>query len=66
MLLRKVKKHGQANITYTGELGETRVIVVFENEAKPTEGDIKVTNGKVVTKGDMSYYYVRDYVEVPR
>ena len=66
MILKKIRKHGQVNTTYTGEVGDTKVVVVFENEAKPVEGDIKVTNGKIVTKGDMNYYYVKSYVEVSR
>lgn len=64
MILKKIRKHGSTNITFTGELGNTRVNVVFEEGVTPIEGVIKVTNGKVITKGDLNYYYVKSYVEV--
>ena len=64
MILKKVRKHGNTNITYTGEVGNIRVVVVFEEGVTPLEGDLNVINGKMVTKGNMNYYYVKGYIGV--
>ena len=66
MLLKNVKKHGISNISYTGDLGDTRVVVIFEEGVNPVEGDIEVTNGKIITRGPMNYYYIKGYSEVEK
>lgn len=61
MIIKKVKKHGTENITYTGEIDNSLVRVVFEDGAIPTEGNIKVTLGKLITKNDQNFYYIKSY-----
>ena len=64
MVIRKVKKHGIENISYSGEIGNTLVRVIFENGSPPVEGDIEVTVGKMVTKNRQNFYYVKSYQRV--
>ena len=61
MVVKKVKKHGTENITYTGEIDNSLIRIVFEDEAVPTEGDIQVTLGKLVTKNGQNFYYIKAY-----
>lgn len=61
MVIKNVKRHGQLNYTYSGEIDRTKVIVVFENGLTPVQGDIDVTLGKMVTKNGQNFYYVRGY-----
>lgn len=61
MIINKVRKHGVENFTYTGELGNSLIRVVFEDGAIPTEGNIKVTLGKMITKNGQNFYYVKSY-----
>ena len=61
MIIRKIKKHGTENITYTGEIGDSLIRVVFEDGAIPVEGNIKVVIGKLITKNDQNFYYIKSY-----
>lgn len=61
MIIRNIKKHGTSVLSYSGEIENSKVIVVFENGVKPVEGDIQVTLGKMITKNNQNYYYVRGY-----
>ena len=59
MVVDNIKRHARGD--YTGEVAGTKVILVFEN-CIPTEGKtIKVTSGKMITKNNQNYYYVREY-----
>lgn len=65
MLIRNVRKHGTTNfnLSYSGEIEGSKVIVVFENGVYPTEGDIDVTVGKMITKKGQNFFYVKEYME---
>ena len=61
MIIKNLKKHGTENITYTGEIDNSLIRVVFEDEAIPIEGNIKVTLGKLITKNGQNFYYIKSY-----
>lgn len=61
MEIYNIKKHGENQPTYFGEIGNSKVLVVFENEALPVEGNIRVLLGKMITKNNQNYYYVSRY-----
>jgi hypothetical protein len=61
MIIKKIKKHGIENITYTGEIDNSLIRLVFEDGAVPVEGSIKVLVGKLVTKNDQNFYYIKSY-----
>lgn len=64
MIIKKIKRHGTEIFTYSGEVGDQKVIVVFEDGAIPIEGDLRVILGKMVTKNNQNFYYVKSYKEV--
>lgn len=66
MTVKNIKKHSGADPHYTGELGDTKVYLTFEDEATPTEGDINVLLGKLVTKNNLNCYYIRKYEGVKK
>ena len=61
MEILNIKRHGKDTFTYFGEVANSKVMVVFENEAVPVEGNIRVTKGKMVTKNSQNYYYISSY-----
>lgn len=61
MEILNIKKHGEKNHTYFGELANNKIMVVFENDCIPVEGNIKVLRGKLVTKNSQNYYYISSY-----
>ena len=64
MIIKNIKKHGNTNITYTGEIDNSLIRVIFEDEALPTEGNIKVILGKLITKNGQNFYYIKSYTKV--
>ena len=63
MVIRNIKKHGTDHFSYSGEIENSKVIVVFENGISPIEGDIQVVLGKMITKNNQNFYYIREYKE---
>lgn len=61
MVIKNIKRHGSVVYQYFGEIDGQKVIVVFEDGAKPVEGDIKVTLGKIVIKNNQNFCYVKSY-----
>ena len=61
MEILNIKRHGKDTFTYFGEVANNKVLVVFENEALPVEGNIQVIKGKMITKNGQNYYYVSSY-----
>lgn len=61
MVIKNIKRHGLAVHQYFGEIEGQKIIVVFEDGAKPVEGDIKVTLGKIVIKNNQNFCYVKSY-----
>lgn len=61
MVIKNIKRHGSVVHQYSGEVEGQKVIVVFEDGAKPVEGEIKVTLGKIVIKNNQNFCYVKSY-----
>lgn len=61
MVIKNIRRHGSVVHQYSGEVEGQKVIVVFEDGAKPVEGEIKVTLGKIVIKNNQNFCYVKSY-----